>query len=170
VADGIIPAISSRTVRRILQAVDLQPHRTRYWKTAQLDAQFKERAEKVLWCYVNAVRLAAWGIWVVCVDEMPNLQVLERHPIRRAIPGFIERQEFEYIRHGTVNVLLFLIVHSGRMQAACLTSKDAAHYIEALTRFRRHHRKLKGVFLIQDGDPSHTAADTADYFHRGNGW
>jgi hypothetical protein len=41
-------------VRRILQEVDLQPHRTRYWRTARLDERFKERAEKVLWCYGNA--------------------------------------------------------------------------------------------------------------------
>jgi hypothetical protein len=42
VADGIVDAISPRTVQRILHAVDLQPHRTRYWKTARLDSQFKE--------------------------------------------------------------------------------------------------------------------------------
>ena len=51
VDDKILPAISAATVRRILQDVDLQPHRTRYWKTARLDARFKERAEQVLWCY-----------------------------------------------------------------------------------------------------------------------
>src|SRR5579864_3188203 len=43
VADGIVGRISPRTVRTILSAVDLQPHRTRYWKTARLDARFKER-------------------------------------------------------------------------------------------------------------------------------
>src|SRR5664279_850020 len=32
VADGIVAHISPRTVRNILSAVDLQPHRTRYWK------------------------------------------------------------------------------------------------------------------------------------------
>ena len=41
--------------------VDLQPHRTRYWKTARLDARFKERAEQVLWCYANAARLGRTG-------------------------------------------------------------------------------------------------------------
>jgi hypothetical protein len=170
VVEDVVPAISARTVRRILQQVDLQPHRTRYWKTSHLDEQFKERAEKVLWCYAHAEPLARRGIWVVCVDEMPSLQVLERRPIRRAIPGFIEQQEFEYIRHGTVTVLVFLVVHTGRMEAACLDRKDAAHYIRTLARFRRRHRKLKGVFLIQDGDSSHTAADTADYFHQGRDW
>jgi hypothetical protein len=170
VADGIVGAISPRTVRRILHGVDLQPHRTRYWKTARLDAQFKERAEQVLWCYANAEYLAREGLWTVAVDEIPNFQVLERCPIRRAIPGAIERQEFEYSRHGTVNLLLFLIVHSGRMEVAVEAKKDALHYIRELKAFRRRHRGLKGVFLIQDGDPSHTAGDTAAYWSGCRGW
>src|SRR6059036_1884305 len=62
VADGIVADISPRTVRSILHDVDLQPHRTRYWKTPRLDARFKERAEQVLWCYGNATRLAEQGI------------------------------------------------------------------------------------------------------------
>src|SRR4051794_17091296 len=81
VADGIVASVSPRTVRNILADVDLQPHRTRYWKTPRLDEQFKQRAEQVLWCYANAVRLAEAGTWVVCVDEIPTFQVLERKPI-----------------------------------------------------------------------------------------
>ena len=170
VADGIVEAISPRTVRQILHDVDLQPHRTRYWKTSRLDAAFKERAEKVLWCYGNARRLAANGLWVVCVDEIPNFQILERRPIRRAISGSIEHQEFEYVRHGTINLLLFLIVHSGRMELAVEAKKDADHYIQELKAFRRRHRGLKGVFLIQDGDPSHTAGATAAYWSCSQRW
>jgi DDE superfamily endonuclease len=170
VADGLADAISPRTVQRILHDVDLQPHRTRYWRTTRLDARFKERAEKVLWCYGNAERLARQGIWTVAVDEVPNYQVLERNPTRRAAPGFIERQEFEYTRHGTVNLLLFLIVHTGRMEVAVEATKDAEHYIRELRAFRRRHRGLKGVFLIQDGDPSHTSGDTATYCSGCRGW
>ena len=169
-AEGIISALSPSMVRRILQQVDLQPHRTRYWKTSRLDAQFKERAEKVLWCYGNAARLAQQGLWTVAVDEIPNFQVLERCPIRRAIPGSIEQREFEYVRHGTVHLLLFLIVHRGSMELAVLDQKDAAHYIQQLKSFRRRHRHLKGVFLIQDGDPSHTAGDTDSYWAEGRNW
>jgi DDE superfamily endonuclease len=150
--------------------VDLQPHRTRYWKTARLDAQFKERAEQVLWCYSNAERLAHQGIWIVATDEVPNHQVLERRPIRRAIPGSIEQQEFEYIRHGTVNLLFFLIVHTGQMEVAVEDKKDAEHYIKELKAFHRRHRGLKGVFLIQDNDPSHTAGNTAKYLYGCDWW
>ena len=128
------------------------------------------RAEKVLWCYANADRLVERGYWVVCADEIPNHQVLEREPIRRSIPGSIEQQEFEYTRHGTVNILNILIVHSGRMEATCIETKDAAHYIEQLERFRRRHHHLRGVYLIHDGDPSHTAGRTRDYFRSCRGW
>jgi transposase len=170
VADHIIPAISPATVRRILHDVDLQPHRTRYWKTARLDNRFKERAEQVLWCYGNATRLAEQGIWVVCVDEIPTFQVLERDPIRRAIPGSIEQQEFDYTRHGTVNMLVFLVVHSGLMELAFLTSNDAEHYLSELELFHRQHKELRGVFLIQDGGPSHIAGCTQGYFAESQGW
>ncbi len=105
--DEIVPAISSATIHCLLYSVDLQPHRTRYWKTARLDTEFKQPAEKVLWCYSNANRLAQQGLWVVCVDELPNHQVVERRPIRWTIPGAIEQQEFEYMRHGTVNISVF---------------------------------------------------------------
>jgi hypothetical protein len=170
VVDGIVPAISPRTIRRILHDVDLQPHRTRYWRTARCDAEFKRRAEKVLWCYANADRLVQQGYWVVCADEIPNHQVLERHPIRRSIPGSIEQQEFEYTRHGTVNILNFLVVHSGRMEATCVATKDAVHYIDELKRFRRRHHHLQGVYLIHDGDPGHTAGLTTDDFQSCGGW
>lgn len=170
IADGIVPTVSPATVRRILNEVHLQPHRTRYWRTTRLDERFKDRAEKVLWCYANALRLARQGIWTVAVDEVPNFQVLERRPIRRAKPDSIEHREFEYIRHGTVNLLLFLVVHTGRMELAVLESKDAAHYIEQLRLFRRRHRRLPGAFLIQDGDPSHTAGETAAYWESCGGW
>ena len=134
-----------------------------------MDDRFKERAEKVLWCYANAARLARRGIWVVCADEVPNFQALERTPIRRAVPGEVEHVEFEYIRHGTLNILVFLVVHSGLMEAVCLGRNDAEHYVAALKAFRRRHR-LRGVYLIHDNGSSHVAASTQDYFAESRGW
>jgi hypothetical protein len=122
----------------------------------------------VLWCYRHAHRLAQQGLWNGCLDEIPNYQVLERGPIRRAIPGSIEQQAFEYTRPGTVNILVFLVVHTGQMEAVIRDRKDAAHYSRALDRFRQ--RRLKGVFLIQDGDPSHTAGATQNYLADDTPW
>jgi hypothetical protein len=170
VADGIVAGISARTVRYLLNEVDLQPHRTRYWKTARFDARFKERAEQVLWCYGNAARLAEQGVWVVCIDEIPTFQVLERNPIRRAIPGSIEQQEFDYTRHGTVNMLVFLVVHTGLMELVFLAANDHEHYVPELELFRKQHQALREVFLIQDGGPSHIAAGTQQYFAKHKDW
>lgn len=168
VADGLVPAIGDREVRRILAEVDLQPRRTRYWKTARLDDRFKERAEKVPRCYANAARLARRGAWVVCADEVPNFQALGREPIRRAVPGEVERMGFEYVRHGTVDILAFLAAHRGRMEATCPGRNDADHYVAALKAFRRRHR-LRGVYLIHDNGPSHIAAATRGYLDESRG-
>lgn len=170
ISDGIVAGISARTVRYLLNDVDLQPHRTRYWKTPRLDARFKERAEQVLWCYGNATRLAEQGIWIVCVDEIPTFQVLERNPIRRAIPGSIEQQEFDYTRHGTVNMLVFLVVHTGLMELVFLKANDQEHYVPELEIFRKQHQELREVFLIQDGGSSHTGGATQSYFAKHKDW
>ena len=67
-----------------------QPHRTRYWRTARLDPLFKQRAEKVLWCYGNAARLARQGIWTVAVDEKPNPKQQFRFSVALSELGVIE--------------------------------------------------------------------------------
>ena len=60
-------------------------------------------------------------------------------------------------------MLMFLIVHSGQMEVVIESCKDTDHDIAALGQFRQRHQALRGVFLIQDGDPSHTAHDTQHY-------
>lgn len=170
VADGIIESIGPQTVRLILDRVDPQLHRTRYWRTTRIDARFKARAEKVLRCYANAEQLARRGSWVACADEVPNFQVLERRPIRRSVPGSIEQREFDYTRHGTVKLLALLVVHTGRMRALVLDRNNAANDIPALEEFRRQRRRLRGVYLIHDGGPSHIAGPTTEYFDECHGW
>ncbi len=46
--------------------------------------------------------LAAQRTHVMSTDEMTGIQALERlHPCLPMLPGHVERQEFEYERHGT---------------------------------------------------------------------
>ena len=162
---GILSSVHYSTLSQILASVTLQPHRKKYWKTTRLDESFKNRAEQILWCYEQVERLAAEGYLVVCVDEKPNIQVLERTcPSRCPRPGSVRRVEFEYVRHGTVNMLFYLYVHSGRMVGHCLPRNDADHYIASLECFRQAHRDVQGVYLIQDNGSSHIAAATRAYF------
>ncbi len=54
----------------------------------------------------QAKALLEQGIHLVSTDEMTGIQALERAqatlPMR---PGKVERQEFEYIRHGTLSLI-----------------------------------------------------------------
>jgi hypothetical protein len=123
---GIVPTLAHSTVSLLLRDAGLQPHRWRYWKTPTLNEEFRRRAASVLWCYERAQDLARQEE-VVCLDEKPNLQVLERRcPSQVAQAGQIERREFEYLRHGTVNLLVRLEVHTGQMRAWCLGRNDGA--------------------------------------------
>lgn len=169
---GILESVHYSTVHLLLKSVDLQPHRTKYWKTTQLDETFKERAEHVLWCYENAERLAAQGYVVICVDEKPNIPALQRAcPERPVQPGLVRRTEFEYVRHGTVNMLFYLVVHDGHMVGHCLPRNDAEHYVASLECLRSAYReKVKGVYLIQDNGSSHVAEATQDYFAEDPEW
>jgi hypothetical protein len=55
-----------------------------------------------------------------------------------------------------------VVALTGRIGAASLTANPAEQDIPALERFRRGHRKLRGVFLVHDGGASNVAGDTID--------
>jgi transposase len=167
---GIVPAIHYTTVAAILRRAELQPHRWRYWKTIVWDAAAVDRAARVLWCYERVDWLLARGEVVVGLDELPNLQALERHPIRRAAAGRIERQEFEYVRHGTVNWLAALSVHDGRMWGEELAANDGAHFRPAAARLFDAYGWAKRLHLILDNGASHIAAETQAFFAAWRPW
>lgn len=168
---GVVTTIHASTVHLILEGVDLQPHRQRLWKTARIDEEFRERAERVLWCYSRAEALAQEGYLVVCVDEKTAIQALEpAGPGVPAAPGHVARREWEYVRHGTAIFLLFVIVHTGRLWGRVLERNDQAHYLEALEDFRREYGGARGVYLIQDNGASHVGRATAEYFREDPWW
>lgn len=160
---GIAPTISHSTVALILRDAALQPHRTRYWKTPTLDESFRQKATKVLWCYEQAARLAGRGEVVLCLDEKPNIQVLQgERPVRPMRPGLTERREFEYVRHGTVNLLAKLVVHSGRARGWHLEKNDGACLRAVLPELLDEHRDARRIHLIWDNGSSHIAQETRD--------
>ena len=80
-------------------------------------------------------------------------------------PGQIEHREFEYIRHGTVNFLVALVVHSGQMRGWCLDANDSNHLRPSLVELFHDHRKARRIHVIWDGGASHIAAATTAFLH-----
>ena len=162
---GYVERIHPTTVGAILCEADLQLQRFRYWKTTVWDDEAVERAQKILWYYERIDSLWQRGEVLMCADEKPNIQVLERaRPIQRVRRGQIERQEFEYIRHGTVNLLAGLTVHNGHMGAECLDTNDGEHFRPAMCRLLHPYGWAKRIHLILDNGPSHASDDTRAFF------
>ena len=86
--------------------------------------------------YQEAPALAQKGERAVSVDEMTGVQALERkHPTLPVRPGLVERQEFEYIRHGTQSFIVNFEVATGKIGLVSYGStrneEDFAHHIQA---------------------------------------
>lgn len=161
----IVPAIHPTTVGRILRAARLRPHLWRYWKHTDWTQDAVQRALSILWVYERVEWLWHKGIVVLAVDEKPNLQVLERAaPTVSMLPGQVERQSFDYIRHGTVNMLVSLTLHTGHMGLVCLERNDGAHFRPALAHLIRPYAWARQVWLIMDNGPSHTSADSLAFY------
>jgi len=165
VEEEYVETIHHTTVGTILRDAELYPHRFRYWKTTVWDDEAVERALKILWYYERIESLWQRGEVILCTDEKPNLQVLERAmPTQLMQPGQIERQEFEYKRHGTVNLLVGLTVYNGRMWAECLDKNDGEHFRPAIRRFLHPYGWAKRIHLIMDNWSSHVSDDTSAFF------
>lgn len=86
-SEGIVTEIYYTTVHSLLADVDLQPHRTLYWKHP-VAPDFEEKAASVLWYYERVECLEAKEELVFCLDEKTQIQALSPpHPDLPAQPG-----------------------------------------------------------------------------------
>jgi hypothetical protein len=131
--------MSRSTVQRILADADLKPHKSRYWLHSD-DPDFEAKALAICRLYLAAPRLYRHGELVVCVDEKTGIQALERlHPTKPVRPGAVERQEFEYIRHGRRCLLASLVVPTGAVVGSVTDRRATWDYV-------RHIRDVVAAF------------------------
>lgn len=96
----------------------LQPHRVRYWLNANPTdpIAFRAQVRTVCQLYEQAAELLAQGVHVISSDEMTGIQALERaYPTETVKMEQPERQEFEYIRHGTQSLIANWQVATGTL-------------------------------------------------------
>ncbi len=98
------------------KALDLKPHRIRYWLTPSTDARRDDKIADICAVYREAPARAERGERTLSTDEMTGVQALERAapdlPLR---PGHVQRREFEYVRHGTRSFMINFDVASGQV-------------------------------------------------------
>lgn len=79
-------------------------------------------------------------------------------------PGQLERQEFDCIRHGTINLLAGLTVYNGHMWAECLERNDGEHFRPAVRRVLHPYSWAKRIHLAIDNGSSHISGSTTEFF------
>lgn len=90
----------------------------RYWLTPVYDENFDEKVTDINALYRQAPELTDKGERIMSTDELSGVQALERqHPSLPMRPGKVERQEFEYTRHGTQCFIINFEVATGQVVA-----------------------------------------------------
>lgn len=150
--------ISASQIGRILAGLDLKPHLVRGWLTRPDDPEFAERAIDVCGLYLHQ---PGDNALVLSVDEKTAIPARSRrHPTKRCQPGQVERQEFEYRRHGTACLMAALNVHTGEVFAADVERNDADNFIAFLAQIDRITPAESTVHLVLDNGASHVARKT----------
>ena len=100
--------LSDETVRRRLAEQRLKPWQRKMWCIPKVDAEYVARMEDVLALYTMPPEPARP---VVCFDETPVQLVGETRVPIPPRPGQVARYDYEYRRHGTANLFVFLDAH-----------------------------------------------------------
>ena len=95
------------------------------------DPQFNEKVQDICDCYLNAIERDEQRERTISIDEMTGIQALERKfPDQPMRPGKRERQEFEYIRHGTQTLIASFDVARGQVvQASVGDTRTEVDYL-----------------------------------------
>ena len=123
----------------------LQPHRTEGFKFST-DPQLEAKVRDVVGLYLAPPENAV----VVCVDEKPQIQALDRtRPVLPMRPGIPERHTHDYTRHGTTALFAALEVATGTVTDACYPRHRHGEFL----------RFLKKVAAAYPGEELHVICD-----------
>jgi transposase len=117
--------LPSSTVHAILNASELQPHRIRTF-TFSPDPEFEQKLLDIVGLYLNPPENAL----VLCVDEKPGIQALDRTqpllPLRAAKP---QSWTNEYVRHGTQTMIAALEIATGKVLAHVRNRRTSVNFL-----------------------------------------
>ena len=148
-------AISRSSIWRILEDVDLKPHKSEYWLNSH-DEDFDAKAQRICQLYVGALEAYAQDRLVICCDEKSGMQVLERKaPTKPAQPGRRERREHEYIRHGTRVLINSLVVATGQIAWTLGATRKAPDFVAHLKRAYQRLPHMKHDDWVMDNLNTH---------------
>src|SRR3954464_9612241 len=142
--------ISHATVARIWHRFGVQPWRRQTFKFST-DPQLEGKIRDVVGLYLHPPDRAV----VVCVDEKPQIQALERTaPTLPVRPGHPEAASFDYVRHGTTTLFAALEVATGKVTDACTQRHRHQEFLAFLRQVARAYPR-RDLHVVVDNLSTH---------------
>jgi transposase len=143
--------ISLRSVQRILDAHQLEPHRVRSFKLSN-DPKFAEKLRDVVGLYVDPPAHAV----VLSLDEKSGIQALDRTqpglPMKRGRAGTMTH---DYKRNGTTTLFAALDVLDGTIISRNMKRHRHQEFIRFLNDIDAHVPKRRTIHAIVDNYATH---------------
>jgi transposase len=146
--------LSNVKVADVWREWGLQPWRTESFKFST-GPQLEAKARDVVGLYLNPPDKAI----VLCVDEKPQAQALERAaPVLPARPGVPEKRSHDYIRHGTTTLFAALEIATGKVTDACYPRHRHGEFLKFLRQAAAACPRVP-LHIVCDNYGTHTHAD-----------
>ena len=143
--------ISLRSVQRIWEAHQLQPHRLRTFKRSR-DPSFAAKLVDIVGLYLDPPAHAV----VLSIDEKSQIQALDRtQPGLPIKPGRCRTMTHDYKRHGTTTLFAALSVLDGTVIGRCMQRHRHDEFIRFLNAVERHVPAGKLIQTVLDNYATH---------------
>jgi transposase len=148
--------LSRATVGRRLAELKLKPWREKMWCIPTVNAEYVTRMEDVLALYAEPPDPRRP---VVCFDETPRQLIGEARVPIQGQPGKPRRVDYEYIRHGTANVFLFVDVHRPWRHAKVTDHRSSLDFAACMRDLvDEHYPEADRIRVVLDNLSTHSAA------------
>jgi transposase len=143
--------VSKHHVWRVLRKHGIHLQRRRSW-CVSTDPQFAEKAADIVGLYLSPPENAV----VICVDEKPAIQALERAqgylrlPNGKAISGY----GHEYKRHGTTTLFAALNIATGQVEAGHYKRRRRIEFLDFMNTVIADYSE-KEIHVIMDNLSTH---------------
>jgi hypothetical protein len=153
-------AISPSTVQRVWHAMKLKPWAWDYWLDSP-DPNLQKISRAICRLYHHPPHDGT----LLSLDEKPGIAILERRVLRPPWPGQVARREFEYVRHGTLDLFAALDVRTGWVYGRCYPQHRAVELVDFLDYLDRilPVESYGVLHLIADNLKTHTAPPTLEW-------
>ena len=144
--------ISSDYVWRVLRSYNIQLQRRRSW-CVSTDPEFARKAADIVGLYLDPPENAV----VLCMDEKPHIQALERAqgwlrlPNGRALTG----QTHEYRRHGTTTLFAALDIVTGQIKAGHYNRRRRREFLDFMNQVVGQFPQDVEIHVILDNLNTH---------------